>query len=128
MYSPAKKRDSYQPRKTFRVRWTEVAATTAVSALFVAFAVTAYNLATDTPEPSCDEAIAAWGTAEETRVHALVTAESYGTLQDADAVAAWDTYYARATLADIAHARYILACNASDAEFMDSLDSRVEKE
>jgi hypothetical protein len=46
----AKKRDSHQPRKTFRVRWTEVAATTAVTALFVAFAVTAYNLATDDAE------------------------------------------------------------------------------
>ena len=61
----AKKRDSYRPRKTFRVRWTEVAATTAVTALFVAFGITAYNLATDEPQPSCDEAIAAWGTAEE---------------------------------------------------------------
>jgi len=90
----AKKRDSYQPRKTVRIRWTEVAATTAVTALFVAFAVTAYNLATDEPQPSCDEAIAAWGTAEETRVHA----------------------------------RYILACNASDAEFMEVLDSRVGNE
>ncbi|QDP65400.1 MAG: hypothetical protein Tp182DCM212571_18 [Prokaryotic dsDNA virus sp.] len=122
----AKNRDSYQPRKTFRIRWAEVAATTAVSALFVAFGITAYNLATDEPQPSCDEAIAAWGTAEETRVHALVTAESYGSLQSLEAQDAWDTYYARVTLADIAHARYILACNASDAEFMDSLDSRVE--
>lgn len=121
----AKKRDSYQPRKTFRVRWTEVAATMAVTALFVAFAVTAYNIAADTPEPTCDDAIAAWGTAEETRVHALIEAESYGSLQDADAVAAWDAYYARVTLADIAHARYILACNASDAEFMEVLENRV---
>jgi len=55
----AKNRDSYQSRRVFRVRWAEVAATTAVTALFVAFAVTAYNLATDEPQPSCDEAIAA---------------------------------------------------------------------
>lgn len=120
-----KKRDSYQSRRVFRVRWAEVAATTAVTALVAAFAVTAYNLATDEPQPSCDEAVAAWGSAEEARIDALVEAESYGSLQDADAVAARDAYYAHVTLADIAHARYILACNASDAEFMDSLDSRV---